>query len=81
VKIPLNVAKGTFGAVGLRRSKETLNAWMVERIGFDTALEQARVFKVGAAGPLSRATVATGDALAILDSELATLITIPGNQP
>jgi hypothetical protein len=63
VKIPANVAKGTFGAMGERIPKERINAWMRSLIGFNPALEQARAAHGEAARALAAAAIATGRVL------------------
>ncbi len=70
IKIPANVVKGTFGAVGRLRPKEEVQRWLAERCGFDTAGEQARAAAAGPALPLARSAVATGVALRTLNDEL-----------
>ena len=77
VKIPLNVAKGTFGGAGLRRSKEDMNRWLFEKTGFDTAREQSLAGASGPTLPLARAAVATGEALVHLNKELDILAREP----
>jgi len=70
IKIPANVAKGTFGAVGNRRSKQDINEWLRLRTGFDTEIEQRIVLKGRAAAPLASSSLATMNALRELNAEL-----------
>lgn len=69
VKIPANVAKGTFGAAGLRRTKTEVNGWLRRKTGFDAASAQAEVMTGSAELPLARAALATLDALVALNAE------------
>ena len=64
VKIPANVAKGTFGAIGSRLSKEEVQAWLIAQVGFDVAAEQARARVGYPVRALANAAIATG---AVLD--------------
>lgn len=70
VKIPANIAKGTFGAAGRRRTKEEIHRWLDLHCGFDTVGEQGRAVANGAAAALSNSAVATGAALRCLNEEL-----------
>ncbi|HEX7168533.1 MAG TPA: hypothetical protein VF230_16245 [Acidimicrobiales bacterium] len=70
VKIPANVAKGTFGALGERRSKEDVHAWMRERIGFDAPAAQASVVAGDPVLPLATASLATGAVLRALNDQV-----------
>lgn len=70
VKIPSNIAKGTFGAVGTLRSKDEIHRWLAQCCGFDTVIEQERALADEAAAALSRSAVATGAVLRCLNEEL-----------
>ncbi|MBD8546790.1 hypothetical protein [Sphingomonas sp. CFBP 8760] len=70
VKIPANVAKGTFGANGRHHSKPEIQAWLKDRTGFDTEREQRAVLTEGPARPLAASAVATLNALEQLNAEL-----------
>ena len=45
VKIPANVAKGTFGAMGERLPKEAVVQWLKDEVNFDPTLEQQRAIR------------------------------------
>lgn len=60
VKIPSNVAKGTFGAVGDRRSKRQVYKWVRNQVGYDTAAQQGLVLAGRPGKALACAAVATG---------------------
>jgi len=70
VKIPANVAKGTFGALGRRLSKPDVHAWLRDRTGFDTEREQRAVLADGPALPLAASALATMATLRELNAEL-----------
>jgi hypothetical protein len=70
VKIPSNVAKGTFGAVGRRRTKREVNDWLKATAGFDTELAQRAVLADGPIAPLAASALATMGALRELNAEL-----------
>lgn len=70
IKIPSNVAKGTFGATGTRMSKADVNAWLLRWTGFDTGGEQLTALSVGPTAPLASSALATMKALLQLNSEL-----------
>lgn len=70
VKIPSNIVKGTYGAVGNRISKETVHSWLREHCDFDTEFQQNQAV-IGHYGPaLAAAAVGTERALAALNDEL-----------
>ncbi|WFU25146.1 hypothetical protein QA649_02550 [Bradyrhizobium sp. CB1717] len=71
VKIPANVVKGTYGAVGQRWPKERVHDWLRERCGFDPVAEQHEAINGDRALPLARSAVATMTALLRLNSELS----------
>lgn len=70
VKIPANVAKGTFGALGRRLSKSNVHAWLRKHTGFDTEREQRAVLTDGPALPLAASALATMAALREINAEL-----------
>lgn len=70
VKIPANVTKGTFGAVGRRLPKEQVHDWLRSTIGFDTPLSQKQVSSGDVAGALAISSLATGRALTMLNTKL-----------
>lgn len=70
VKIPANVAKGTFGAVGNRLAKEEVHTWLVSETGFDTTGSQERAADGEVAEALASSALATGRTLSALDSTL-----------
>jgi hypothetical protein len=70
VKIPANVAKGTFGALGKRLPKERVHAWMRDVVGFDATREQQRAAGGDPAGALAAATLATGGVLDALNRQV-----------
>lgn len=71
VKIPANVVKGTYGAVGHRWPKEKVHDWLREKCGFDPVREQQEAIEGDRALPLARSAVATMNALLQLNSELS----------
>lgn len=75
VKIPANIVKGTFGASGVRMSKESVQAWLHAECGFDTAAQQKRVAAGHAGSALAEAAAATGQALRVLNDQF-TIVTI-----
>ncbi|GJL61249.1 MAG: hypothetical protein NPIRA03_41060 [Nitrospirales bacterium] len=70
VKIPANVAKGTFGAVGKRLPKEHVHDWLLSTIGFDTPESQNQVTSGNELGALASSAIATGRALLALNTNL-----------
>ena len=70
VKIPANVAKGTFGALGSRRSKEEIQQWLRTNAGFDVNSEQASARAGDPVRPLARAVVASGAVLEQLNARV-----------
>jgi hypothetical protein len=70
VKIPANIAKGTFGAVGQRLSKEQIHDWLFANCGFDTSLQQAIALSGNPASALAQSAVATSSALGCLNKEI-----------
>jgi hypothetical protein len=70
VKIPANIAKGTFGAVGQIRSKEDVAHWLSTYCSFDASQQQSRIATDGPAPPLAAAAIATGRTLKKLNEEL-----------
>lgn len=73
VKIPANVAKGTFGAVGQRLSKDEVHRWLIATCDFDTAEQQSIASAGQIAAALSSAAVATSEAMERLNGELRIL--------
>jgi len=78
-KIPANIAKGTFGATGSRRTKAMVSDWLLHCAGFDTPREQALALAGDPSGPLARAAIATGGALDALNAELRIVETVSGD--
>jgi hypothetical protein len=70
IKIPANVAKGTFGATGRRLSNEEAGDWLRARCGFDPAQQQALAREGPVAAPLASSAAATGETLRQLNEEL-----------
>ena len=68
-KIPANVAKGTFGAVGQRRTNEDVYSWLLDRCAFDTKAEQVRALSGFPATALANSAVATGRVLRELNEQ------------
>ncbi|MHA7304838.1 hypothetical protein ACX80E_06290 [Arthrobacter sp. TMN-49] len=67
VKIPANIAKGTFGAMNQRLTKDEVHEWLESLCGFRT-LEMQRLAKDGDPGrALAESAVATGAALQALN--------------
>ncbi|MEP9387669.1 hypothetical protein [Mesorhizobium sp. KR9-304] len=73
VKIPANIAKGTFGAAGQHWPKEKIWQWLAEHCGFDASGQEQRVAIDGPAGPLAAAATATERTLRRLDEEFRIL--------
>ncbi|MFL6164073.1 MAG: hypothetical protein ACJ74U_17870 [Jatrophihabitantaceae bacterium] len=73
VKIPANIAKGTWGALDCHVAKADVYEWLQARCGFDTRGEQA-VAAAGSPGvALAAAAVATGNAMSALNADLGVL--------
>lgn len=70
VKIPANVAKGTFGAVGRRLPKEQVHDWLSSVVGFDTPASQNRAANGDVVGALASSALATGHTLLALNTAL-----------
>ena len=70
VKIPANVAKGTFGAVGKRLPKEEVHDWLLSTIGFNTTGSQNQVTVGNELEALAASSLATGSALLELNKNL-----------
>lgn len=70
VKIPANVAKGTFGAVGRRLPKEHVHDWLKTAVGFDTPGMQAQAARGQVIDALAQSSLATGLTLHALNREL-----------
>ncbi len=70
VKIPANVAKGTFGAVGRRLPKEQIHEWLLSTIGFNTIESQRQAISGDVVGALASSSIATGCLLSALNKEL-----------
>lgn len=70
-KIPANVAKGTFGAIGRRMAKEEVHAWLVSETGFDTPTIQRRAAQGYVAEALASSALVTGKTLSALNSTLS----------
>lgn len=68
VKIPANVAKGTFGAGGTRLSKAQVTDWLRQTVDFDAPRAQRDVLDGPPQMPLARSAVATGAVLDALNS-------------
>ena len=75
VKIPANVAKGTFGAVGKRLPKEQIHDWLLSTIGFNTPESQKQVMSGNELGGLASSALATGRALLALNTDLGVVQT------
>lgn len=73
VKIPANIAKGTFGAAGRHWPKEKVQQWLVDLCGFDTAYQEQRVVAEGPASALAAAATATEQTLRRLDEDFRIL--------
>lgn len=71
VKIPSNIAKGTFGATGVPRCNEDIQEWLVTYCDFDTPTHQKRALNGHVASALASSAVATGAALRRLNEELS----------
>lgn len=71
VKIPANVAKGTFGSIGRRMAKEDVHAWLFSKTGFDTPAGQRRAAYGHVAEALASSALATGKTLSALNSTLS----------
>jgi hypothetical protein len=69
VKIPANVAKGSFGAGGKRLSKQETHGWLRDTTGFDSVAAQRDVMNGSPVLPLARSAIATGDVLDALNLE------------
>jgi hypothetical protein len=69
VKIPANVAKGTFGAMGNRLPKEAVLKWLRDEVKFDAPLEQQRAVS-DPVRPLAASALATGAVLETLNERL-----------
>ncbi len=69
VKIPANVAKGTFGAVGRRLPKEQVHDWLKMTVCFDTPGAQAQAARGQVVDALAHSSLATGLALHALNRE------------
>jgi hypothetical protein len=74
VKIPANVAKGTFGALGSRRSKEAIHEWLWATVGYDVNSVQARARAGDAVRSLAHAVIASGDVLAQLNAHVGLVV-------
>lgn len=75
VKIPANIVKGTFGATGIRMSKESVQSWLLTECDFDTATQQKQVGAGYPGSALAEAAVATGTALRVLNDQFDIVIT------
>ena len=71
VKIPANVAKGTFGAVGKRLPKEQIHDWLLSTIGFDTPMLQAEAVNGNSIKALASSVLATGHTMSTLNKTLS----------
>ena len=69
VKIPANVAKGTFGALGDRLPKEVVLKWLRDEVNFDAALEQQRAV-LDPVPSLAASALATGTVLEVLNNRI-----------
>ncbi|WP_211468071.1 hypothetical protein, partial [Collimonas silvisoli] len=74
VKIPANIVKGTFGATGIRMSKESAQSWLLAQCDFDTATQQKQVVAGYPGSALAEAAVATGAALRALNDKFKIVI-------
>ncbi len=70
VKIPANVAKGTFGAVGKRFPKERIHDWLLSTIGFNTLESKNLASSGGVVRALASSSLATGRSLLELNKVL-----------
>lgn len=70
VKIPANVAKGTFGAVGKRLPKEQVHDWLLSTIGFNTPESQNQASSGEEVRALASSSLATGHLLLELNKTL-----------
>jgi len=70
VKIPANVAKGTFGVLGSRLSKEEIQMWLQTCVGFDVAAQQSRSRAGHHVPALANAAIATGVVLERLNTRV-----------
>lgn len=69
VKIPANVAKGTFGAMGQRLAKENILEWMHNEVHFDATYEQQRV-SYDPQSAITASMLATGRVMEALNAKL-----------
>ncbi len=69
VKIPANVAKGTFGAIGDQPSKEKIHDWLFSSIGFDTPKMQKQALLGDVVKALASSSLATGKVLSQLNKK------------
>jgi hypothetical protein len=69
VKIPANVAKGTFGAARHRLPKEVVHEWLRLNCGFDTTRMQELARTGNAAAALADSAVATASVLRVLNDQ------------
>jgi hypothetical protein len=75
VKIPANIVKGTFGATGVRMTKESVQSWLLAECDFDTARQQQRVGAGDPGAALAASAVATGAALRVLNERFSIVLT------
>jgi hypothetical protein len=69
VKVPTNVARGTFGVIGRHLDKPAVLEWMADRCGFDTADARAQVAAGEPALALARSAVGSMNVLRELNRE------------
>ncbi|QQO53883.1 MAG: hypothetical protein N838_11470 [Thiohalocapsa sp. PB-PSB1] len=75
VKIPANVAKGTFGAVGERLPKERIHDWLLSTIGFNAPASQNLASSGKVVQALASSSLATGHSLRELNKALGVVKT------
>lgn len=74
-KIPANVAKGTFGAVGKRLPKEQVHDWLLSTIGFNTPKSQNQASSGEEVRALASSSLATGHLMVELNKTLGVVRT------
>ena len=70
VKIPANIAKGSFGVLGKQHSKNEIQQWLYDLCGFDAKINQIRARTGDPGGALAEAAVATGAVMRGLNRQL-----------
>jgi hypothetical protein len=81
VKIPANIAKGTFGAMNQRLTKEEVHEWLESVCGFRTP-EMQRLARDGEPGrALAESAVATGATLRALNERFNVVRPQAGTKP